>query len=363
MIIASYAYSTLAIKPNKLFLFCLQLSMVGLLLSVPQTVYAFTVESSPLKALTHYPKYYFTASIVPHTESDISSELNARLLKLPVRPGQKINKGDVIAKLDCRDTEDKLKLNQHRQQEAKSKLKLAKLQLKRFKNLESRQHVATIQVDELLSQVQGIEANIEGLRVKGMMAARAIQRCVIMSPYDAVVTRIFAGKGQWMSVGLPIVNVVRVDMAEIKVSVPVMLAEALRGKPAVWQAQNQHSVQVEWLRQSGVLKSNQRMAQLWFKAPAAQLIGLHGELMLEDDRLHVPPQYVVTRNGQQGVFVLENDQAKFHILPHAQIGRPALVPSYWKAEMPVIIKGQHRLQDGMQLKRKYPVDQEQGIDL
>lgn len=320
------------------------------LLAASFSALAFTIEQKPLKELVYFPKYEFAASIVAHTESEISSEIDARLMQLDVRPGQQISKNSVIARLDCRDTKDKLELNHHQQVEAKSKLKLAKLQLERFKNLESRQYTATSQIDESLSQVQSIEANIEGLRVEAMMAKRAIERCVIRAPYNAVVTKLFVGQGQWLSVGNPVVKLVRQDASEIEVNIPTYIADSLQGQSAMWKAKNRSQESVKWLRKSGVLESNQRMAKVWFVAPESQPIGMSGELTLKDTHPHISSKYVVVRNGLLGVFTVEEGKAKFLVLTNAQIGRPADIPDEWSDQMPIVTRGQQRLQDGQTVK-------------
>lgn len=327
-------------------LFWVKLTLASVLLTASFTAFAFTVEHKSLKELAYSPKYEFAASIVAHTKSDISSELSARLMRLDVLPGQQIEKGAVIAKMDCRDSEDKLALNRHRQAEAKSKLKLAKLQLKRFKNLESRQYTATSQIDESLSQVQSIEASIEGLRVEAEMAKRDIQRCVIRAPFNAVVTKLYVGQGQWLPLGTPVVKLVSQDSSEIEVNVPLHIADSLKGQEAIWKAKSRKALQVAWLRQSGVLEKNQRMAKVWYAAPKTQEIGMPGELTLVDSKPHISAKYVVLRNGQLGVFAVEEGKARFHPLPLAQIGRPADIPDGWSNDMQIIVKGQQRMQDG-----------------
>lgn len=330
----------------------IKLIFTVLLLSISQISFALatqtlTVHYSPLNKLTYLPQHSFSASIIAHSESNISSELNARLIDLPIRLGQNIKKGELLAKLDCHDFKDKLKLNKSLQKQAQAKLNLAKLQLKRFQSLESAKHAATRQVDEAISHKLSIEAKIEGLKVKANMAKRAIQRCTITAPFDAVITKIYTGEGQWMSVGSLVANLVKTNDAEIVVNLPFSTVQAWQGKLAIWQTKNQPAVKVEKIRQSGVINPQQRMVNIWFKAPKNNPIGLHGTLLIEMNQPHISPAYIVTRKGKLGVFVAENNKAKFYPLPNAQIGRPALVPSYWHSKLAIIIKGQQRLQNGM----------------
>lgn len=304
------------------------------------------VAMQPLSALVVYPTYAFPAEIVAHTETLLSSELNARLTGYDVRPGASVVKGQVLAKLDCRDTEDALALNRHRQVEAKAQLKLAKLQLQRFKNLEKQQYTATSQIDESSTQVESLQANIAGLMVEQRTAERAVERCVIRAPFNAVVTDLSAGDGQWMSIGTPLMTLVRSDRAEIKVDLPLALANGVKAEMAEWRTRISPPQSIPWLRQSAVLVQNQRMASVWYAAPDEQPIGLAGEVVLKDQQAHLPSQYIVMRKGQLGAFVAEKGKAVFKPLSGAQVGRPALIPENWSSQWNLVVEGQQRLHDG-----------------
>lgn len=304
------------------------------------------ISTQPLSGLLTFPSYRFPAEVVAHTQTTLSSELNARLLSLKVRPGEPVKAGQPLAALDCGDTQDALALNASLQQESQAQLKLAKLQLQRFKNLEKQQYTATSQIDESQTQVQSIQAHLNGLRIQQRQAERAVDRCDIRAPFTGVVTELLAGEGQWLGVGVPLLHLVRTDLSEIWVQLPIDLADAMAQQSAVWQVNGQADQTVKWLRSSAVLPSNQRMVSVWFQAPESALIGSAGNLVVKAQKGHLPAQWVVMRAGQLGVFVVEAGQAQFRVLPEAQAGRSVPIPQAWSLSLPVVTEGQHRLQSG-----------------
>lgn len=310
----------------------------------------YAVESQPLSELITHPEYRFSADIIPHTISVISSELNAKLQTILIRPGVSVTKGNILAELDCADTNAQLNQVLADQQAVNANLELTQLQLTRLQNLEDKQLVSTSQLDETKAQQKALQANFQSLKIAESSAKRAVSRCQIVAPYNAVVTQIKAGEGQWLGMGSPVFELYRTDKAEIEVAIPLELASQYQHQSALWSTNVSSQKEVKWLRQSAVLESRQRMAKVWFEAPSKQPLGLAGTLVFKEPANYLPVEVIVNRMGEQGVFINQAGKAEFKVFESAQDGRPALVPSHWDLNWQVIVKGQQRLQDGDNLK-------------
>ncbi len=308
------------------------------------------VETQSLESLYVYPQYEFSAEIRPHTVSVISSELNAKLQQVLIRPGVSVDKGQLLAKLDCADTKARLDQVEAAQMEVSASLQLTELQAARLQNLESRQLVSTNQLDEIRTQKKALLAKKQGLEVDQKNSVRAIKRCQIHAPFAAVVTDIRAGEGQWLAMGVPLFELYRQDRAEIEVLIPYALAKQYHSRASQWQGDTFEAVSVDWLRQSAVVDARQRMAKVWFKAPPAQPLGSAGTLLFIEQKPHLPVSTVVKRHGVYGVFIVENSQAVFKAIPSAEDGRPAAVPAAWQSDWLVVTQGQQRLQNGDRVK-------------
>jgi hypothetical protein len=74
------------------------------------------------------------------------------------------------------------------------------------------------------------------------------------------------------------------------------------------------------------------------------LPGSVGEIVWRDPQPHIPVQYIVQRGEQLGIFVLENNTARFLTLPDAEEGRPAAVTL--DLDTRIIVNGHRRLTNG-----------------
>jgi hypothetical protein len=77
---------------------------------------------------------------------------------------------------------------------------------------------------------------------------------------------------------------------------------------------------------------------------AAPLVGQTGQLVWYLTGRSLSADLVTKRAGQLGVFVAQNNQAKFIPLPDAQEGRPVAIET--NPNWQVIVGGRERLQDG-----------------
>lgn len=316
---------------------------------------AIKVKVQPLSEIATYPTYHFPASVVSHVQADLSSELNARLLSVEVLPGQFVEKGDLLAKFDCRDAKDSLALIKHREAEAESRLALTQLQLERFKNLESRQYTATSQIDETQTQLEGIKASLAGLQVEKRVAKRTVQRCQLKAPYDGVISAKKASKGQWLGMGTPVVTLVKTSDSEIKTFVPQHFALNELTNNFQWRAETSAAKSIPLKRVSDMVSGNQGMVAAWFEAPSFARVGELGHILVQANQRHLKPNYVVQRDNQFGVFVLLPDNTVgFKNLPMSSEGRQVAVPKDWPEALKVVTVGQLRLQSGDQVAVENP---------
>ena len=168
-------------------------------------------------------------TVEPKRKVDVSAEVSARILELPLREGSQVKKGDVLVKLDGRDLTaalnsaearrdgEKYRLESERSrimgtQEnlANSKLQLARQQnlyvtgdvskqalddaQTKTKDLESQLHAAEQTLSQLQKTIESSQAQIE-------QAREQLRKTTIVSPIDGVVTVLTAEVGELVMVG------------------------------------------------------------------------------------------------------------------------------------------------------------------
>lgn len=137
---------------------------------------------------------------------NILTEVSGEVLEMPVREGARVEKGDLLVRLDDARITARLK-------EARSRLSLAEATFKRTRTLRESQSISEQEFDEAQAAVDQAEASIEVLeeeledtRIHAPMAGTAGERMV--SP------------GQVVQVGEELMRLVQTDPLEIRFEVP-----------------------------------------------------------------------------------------------------------------------------------------------
>ena len=167
--------------------------------------------------------------IEPNVKVDVSAEVSARILDLPFREGESVRKGDLIIKLSAEDIEARLDsakarrdAERYRLQSEQSRLagplaslKNARDALERQKSLFETGDVSRQVLDNASSRVLELEAQVEAGRLaisvieSSLAAADAdvdqaeemLEKTVMISPIDGVITVLNAEVGELVVVG------------------------------------------------------------------------------------------------------------------------------------------------------------------
>lgn len=307
------------------------------------------VNSRPLSELVHYPQREIQAQVVSLNLSRLSAEISARIDAIVVEPGQKIAKGALIARLDCHDHQIAADRAQAALESAEARQKLAQQQLRRASELAAKDFISGDALDARRTEADVVAAEVRLNTAQRAAARRDVGKCTLRSPFDAIVDARLAQVGELASPGTPLVQLWDRSRLQLSAQVPQALADSLaKAKTPVFASQGaEHPVGV--LRVSPALNPASRMreARFAFKGslPAP---GSHGVLRWHDERPHLAADYLVSRSGRIGVFVLDGDKARFVHLADAQEGRAAAVAL--PPATRVVTDGRFTLQDGMAVR-------------
>lgn len=289
-------------------------------------------------------QHHFAAKVISRNTTQISSEISANITQFHVRPGDQVEQGQTLVSLDCRDVEDQLALWQSRLAETRSSVQQSERLASRLGSLRERQLTDTLSVEDALSEVTRQQARLSAVNTEIQLAQRQISRCVIYAPFDAAITAQHAGEGERSSPGTLLLSLQQLSEAEIEVSLPVDRFNLSNDLQAEFKTRG--SIQsVELLRASAVIDTLSRSQKFWFSAPNDIAIGTSGELILTESQPYLPAEYIVSRSGQLGVFLIHEDKPTFVPLANAQEGRPYPLTEELKAAK-IVTQGQQWLQAG-----------------
>lgn len=188
-------------------------------------------------------------TIQPVVEVEISSQVVGRVLKLPVKEGDPVKKGELLAQLDGADYEARVRSAEARVQRLKAAIRQVNADLekaerddRRYRNLmatdaasiDERENVATI-LSRLLAARD--MAQQESVEAQGALdaAQEDLRRTSILSPIDGIVAQILVEEGEVLIPGtmnLPgAVFMVISDMARMEVKTQIDESDVVRVRP------------------------------------------------------------------------------------------------------------------------------------
>lgn len=174
-------------------------------------------------------------TVEPVVEVDISSQVVGRIERLPVREGDRVKVGDVLARLDSAEYRARVRSAEARVQrleaairQCAADLEKAGREVRRFRELEATGAASTEQLDDAETSLSRSEAACEMARQELIEAKASLEsaqedlkRTVITSPIDGLVAQVLVEEGEVLIPGTMnnpgTVFMVISDMAQMQV--------------------------------------------------------------------------------------------------------------------------------------------------
>lgn len=175
-----------------------------------------------------------TVSSARHTT--ISSKILARIEAIPVRAGDEIERGTVVARLDARDLEARLRGARESVVKARAALALALQERQRIDDLHRSNVASRQQLDRVVASHQIAIAEVESAEQAVRDAEVALSHAEIRSPVSGRVVDRLAEPGDTAAPGAPLLRVY--DPGTMRLEAPVRESLAMRlasGQPLAVQ--------------------------------------------------------------------------------------------------------------------------------
>lgn len=183
------------------------------------------VELSPVELTRMAPRRLtelvrLSGSVKPMEQSMVKSEVAARLIEVPVREGQAVRKGELLARFDTVELQAKLDEKLSNLEGAKAQLVLA--DKTRAKNLALRQKdiVSETNMDQAQSTFRFQQAAVAALEAQVDLARKALRDAVVASPIDGTVAERAVNPGETLAVNTKMFSVVDLSRVEVEAAVP-----------------------------------------------------------------------------------------------------------------------------------------------
>src|SRR3989339_960367 len=158
-------------------------------------------------------------TLAPITEINIAAESQGGITSLPVRLGQRVQKGEILAKID--DKQKALSV-----EAARISLRKLEKDLQRYQNLYKGGTITEQQLDEMTSVRDNTVIQLQQME-------KQLSDAVIRAPITGIISEKFAEEGAFINVGSPVVTIVNVDRFKINLNVSEEQVYVLiKGSPA-----------------------------------------------------------------------------------------------------------------------------------
>ncbi|MEN8232315.1 MAG: efflux RND transporter periplasmic adaptor subunit, partial [Thermodesulfobacteriota bacterium] len=152
--------------------------------------------------------------VEPWENLGILAEVRGLVEEVLVEEGSHVKQGDLIARLDTGDYEN-------RRNSIKAAYNLALTNLKRLSGLHEQEFIAQSRYDSVKAEVESLEADLATAELQ-------LKRCFIKSSIAGIVNELPAKKGLYLAVGDPVATVLDIERLKVIVGIPESDVHAVR---------------------------------------------------------------------------------------------------------------------------------------
>ncbi len=276
----------------------------------------------------------------------LEAKISGRIQEMPVRLGQKVEPGQLIARLEA--AEIRARLDQ-----SEAALKQAEREWQRAKNLFEQQASARSEYDAADARYSMSKAAVAEARAM-------LTYLEVHAPFQGVVTRKWAEVGDQAAPGKPLVEIEDPKALQFDTDVPETLASRIKMDAQMGILANDESEEfvgtVSEIAPTADPASRTLRVKLDLNAGSSARSGQFARLKVplgESENLRVPTAAVVRRGQMEIVFVADNGTARLRLVRTGRrIGAESEVVSGLEEGEAVVIEGAAQLVDGQPLNLK-----------
>jgi membrane fusion protein (multidrug efflux system) len=164
----------------------------------------------------------YTADVLPIEQADLlPTEISGHLKTVLVDKGDRVKKGELLARIDRSELEDRVRQAEANRQDAQARYENAQASWQRYAELFERGFVARQERDNAEMELRIAEARLENTRAALAATRTHLGYSEIRAPFTGYVARRYLDPGALVSPGgKPILTLMRLD--PVRVNVPVL---------------------------------------------------------------------------------------------------------------------------------------------
>ncbi|MEK9970694.1 MAG: efflux RND transporter periplasmic adaptor subunit [Ferrovibrio sp.] len=271
-------------------------------------------------------------SVQPLNQSQLRAEVAAVVNEITVRRGERVKKGELLARLDTSDVGARMREKQSNLESARSALKLAEINREKAITLTQRGVKSQTALDEAENAWRNARANVAALEQQVTVARKSVNDTAIYAPIDGLVAERFVNPGERVAIDAKLFVIADLDTMEVEALVPARDVPQLRvGQKVALHVEgfadrvfDAHIERINPTAQSG---SRSIPVYILLKNPEYVLRGGmfgSGEAVLAEKTnvVAIPGEAVRRENGKRVVYVLKDGKLERRDVQVALDGSP-----------------------------------------
>jgi membrane fusion protein, multidrug efflux system len=305
-------------------------------------------------------------TVESNVTSLVASEIAGRVIEYPVKKGDRVEKGQLLARLNKRNRELDIATIAAELREAEAREKLGLRNFERSQDLFDSKIFSQQQLDDTLYEHQALQARIENLKAEIERIEYDLEQSEITAPFAGVVIEKRTELGQWVGIGDEVVELLSLDDLEIRVDIPEQYYSSVRvGGGGTVVMESRPGRQLRGTITTIIPKADEQARTLPIKLriPAGQNIGVGMLAQVQLDGVStgqrgsrsavIVPKDAVVRQGQRLMVWIFDDEGMVQAAPvetGSGVGGWIEVQGPVQPGAKVITRGNERLRPGQKVR-------------
>ena len=306
------------------------------------------------KTTTMAPTMQVAGTVVSRADAYLSAEVEGRLLEV-AEPGERVEVGDVIAKID--DQTLTLRAQELRAEIARVKAQLTFLEaeLKRFERLAQTNLAAASQIEQTRADRDVSQSNLDVANSRLAQVNTQLERTEIKAPFPGLVVERVAQAGERVGVGARVVRLYNPRDLEVVARAPLSYYRYVQPGDVLAVLADDEVLDAPVRRAYSVGGENTHVFELRLDMEAALAVGQTVRVTIPTADLRqvlaVPRDALVLRGDGVAIFIVDEDNTARRIQVTTGIGEGDWieVKGPIKAGDRVVIRGNERLRPGQEV--------------
>lgn len=178
------------------------------------------VKAMEAKAASLPTRYEFAASVASSDQAKLSTRIMGQISSLSVEEGEKVTKGQVVARIKSADIEaGKARIEANMNEAMAAKANVEK-NYNRIKKLFDKQSATQKEMDDMQAALDMANAKVASIEQMRKEVEANLGYAVLRAPFTGYVTKKFMNQGDLATPGMPVVMIESQENFEVKANVP-----------------------------------------------------------------------------------------------------------------------------------------------